>query len=209
MGVAEGAADEHGGAVADVAGDERVGQGRLADVGEGGVDGVAEVEGGIDERAIKIKDQQAGRHTNHGASVAAPLCTFEGERLLVVIDGYVARTGADFERSAAAVDGAGEVMAGVVILLRRVGEADVDVTGAGRGFEIEVGVGGEVQLDVAGAGAELGCAGEMAVGLDIAGAAAGGEGSVEALDLDAAGAGFGFDIAGAGGLRVRCRRSRC
>ena len=50
--VAEGAADEHGGAVADVAGDEGIGQGRLADVGERCVYGVAEVEGGIDERAV-------------------------------------------------------------------------------------------------------------------------------------------------------------
>ena len=52
VGVAEGAANEHGGAVADVAGDEGVGQGRLADVGEGSVYGVAEVQRGIDERAV-------------------------------------------------------------------------------------------------------------------------------------------------------------
>ncbi len=91
--VAEGSADEHGGAVADVAGDEGIGQGRLADVGERCVYGVAEVEGGIDERAVEIEDKQAGRHTNHGASVAAPF-TFEGAVLgvidLEVIDGDVA-----------------------------------------------------------------------------------------------------------------------
>jgi hypothetical protein len=82
VGVAEGAADEHGGAVADVAGDEGVGQGRLADVGEGGVDGVAEVEGGVDERAVEIEDEQTGRNTNHGASVSAPF-TVEGDGLEV------------------------------------------------------------------------------------------------------------------------------
>ena len=77
-GIAEGAADEHGGAVADVAGDEGIGQGRLADVDEGGVYGVAEVERGVDQRAVKIEDQQAGWNTNHGASVAAPLLDLAG-----------------------------------------------------------------------------------------------------------------------------------
>ena len=65
VGVAEGAADEHGGAVADVAGDQRVGEGGLAYVLEGSVYGVAEVERGVDERAIKIKDQKAGWNTKH------------------------------------------------------------------------------------------------------------------------------------------------
>jgi hypothetical protein len=110
VGIAEGAADEHGGTVTDVAGDERIWKGRLADVGESCVDGVAKVEGGIDKRAVEVEDEQAGRHTNHGASVAAPLTTAE-RRSLVVVDLYVAGTGPDFESWAAAVDGGGEVVA--------------------------------------------------------------------------------------------------
>ena len=61
FGVAEGAADEHGGAVADVAGDDGVGELRLAEVGEHGVDGVAEVDAGVDEGAVEIEDEEAGR----------------------------------------------------------------------------------------------------------------------------------------------------
>ncbi len=71
-GIAKSAADEHGSSVTDVTGDQGVGQGRLAYVDEGGVYGVAEVERGVDERTVKIEDQQAGWNTNHGASVAAP-----------------------------------------------------------------------------------------------------------------------------------------
>ena len=51
-GVAEGSADEHGDAVADVAGDDGFGEGGSAEVGEGGVDGVAEVDAGVDEGAV-------------------------------------------------------------------------------------------------------------------------------------------------------------
>jgi len=48
FGVAEGSADEERGSVADVAGDDGFGELRLAEVGEGGVDGVAEVGAGVD-----------------------------------------------------------------------------------------------------------------------------------------------------------------
>ena len=74
-------------------------------------------------------------------------------------------------------------MAGVVVLLRSAGKVDVDVTRAGGGFEIEVGVGGEAELDAAGAGPEIGCACEVTFGLDVAGAGPRGKGSVEAVDL--------------------------
>ena len=48
LGIAEGPADEQGGSVADVAGDDGVWKLGLAEVGEGGVDGVAEVGAGVD-----------------------------------------------------------------------------------------------------------------------------------------------------------------
>ena len=59
FGVAEGAADEHGGAVADVAGDDGFGELGLAEVGEGRVDGVAEVDAGVDEGAVEVEDEEA------------------------------------------------------------------------------------------------------------------------------------------------------
>ena len=52
FGVAEGSADEEGGSVADVAGDDGFGELGFAEVGEGGVDGVAEVDAGVDEGAV-------------------------------------------------------------------------------------------------------------------------------------------------------------
>jgi hypothetical protein len=61
FGVAEGPADEKGGAVADVAGDDGFGELRFAEVGEGGVDGVTEVGAGVDEGAVEIEDEEAGR----------------------------------------------------------------------------------------------------------------------------------------------------
>ena len=48
LGIAEGPADEERGSVADIAGDDGFGELRLAEVGEGGVDGVAEVGAGVD-----------------------------------------------------------------------------------------------------------------------------------------------------------------
>ena len=71
VGVAEGAADEHGDAVADVAGDDGVGELGLAEVGEGGVDGVAEVDAGVDEGAVEVEDEEAGDGVEgHTAMVA-------------------------------------------------------------------------------------------------------------------------------------------
>jgi hypothetical protein len=61
LGIAEGPADEERGSVADVAGDDGLGELRLAEVGAGGVDGVAEVDAGVDERAVEIEDEEAGR----------------------------------------------------------------------------------------------------------------------------------------------------
>ncbi len=65
VGIAECATNEHGCAIADVAGNQRVGKGWFADVREGSVYGVAEVERGVDERAIEIKDQKARWNTKH------------------------------------------------------------------------------------------------------------------------------------------------
>ena len=59
FGVAEGSADEEGGSVADVAGDDGFGELGFAEVGEGGVDGVAEVDAGVDEGAVEIEDEEA------------------------------------------------------------------------------------------------------------------------------------------------------
>jgi carbonic anhydrase len=60
FGIAEGAADEHGGSVADVAGDDGVGKRRLVEVCESGVDGVAEIDAGVDEGAVEIEDDEPG-----------------------------------------------------------------------------------------------------------------------------------------------------
>ena len=61
FGVAEGPADEKGGAVADVAGDDGFGELGLAEVGQGGVDGVAEIDAGVDEGAVEIEDKETRR----------------------------------------------------------------------------------------------------------------------------------------------------
>ena len=60
FGIAEGAADEHGDTVADVAGDDGLGEFGLAEVSECGVDGVAEVDAGVDEGAVEVEDEEAG-----------------------------------------------------------------------------------------------------------------------------------------------------
>jgi hypothetical protein len=61
FGVAEGATDEEGSSVTDVAGDDSFGKFRFAEVGERGVDGVAEIDAGVDEGAVEIEDKEAGR----------------------------------------------------------------------------------------------------------------------------------------------------
>ena len=61
FGVAEGTADEERGSVADVTGDDGFGEFGFAEVGEGGVDGVAKVGPGVDESAVEVEDQEAGR----------------------------------------------------------------------------------------------------------------------------------------------------
>ena len=58
--IAEGSANEKRGSVADVAGDDGFGELGFAEVGEGGVDGVAEVGAGVDEGAVEIEDEEAG-----------------------------------------------------------------------------------------------------------------------------------------------------
>jgi ParB-like chromosome segregation protein Spo0J len=69
--VAEGAADEHGGSVADIAGDDGFGELGLAEMEEHGVDGVAEVDAGVDEGAIEIEDQETrGGEQRHVSMVA-------------------------------------------------------------------------------------------------------------------------------------------
>lgn len=61
FGVAKSAADEEGGSVADVAGNDSFRKFRLAEVREGSVDGVAEIDAGVDESAVEIEDEKAGR----------------------------------------------------------------------------------------------------------------------------------------------------
>jgi hypothetical protein len=69
VGVAEGATDEHGGSVADVAGDDGVGEGGAVKVGQGGVDGVAEVLAGVDEGSIEVEDEEAGMGKSHDFTI--------------------------------------------------------------------------------------------------------------------------------------------
>lgn len=52
FGVSDGAADEDRCAIADVAGDNGFREFGLAEVGEGGIDGVAEVDSRVDEGAV-------------------------------------------------------------------------------------------------------------------------------------------------------------
>ena len=75
FGIAEGAAKEHGGAVADIGADEGRGEGWTVKVGEGGVDGVGEILFGVDESAIEIEDDESGRHEGDcsGELDASPL----------------------------------------------------------------------------------------------------------------------------------------
>ena len=68
-GIAEGAADEHGGAVAEVAGDDSRREFGLAEVAEHGVDGVGEINARVDEGAVEIEDEEAGRRCGHSLSV--------------------------------------------------------------------------------------------------------------------------------------------
>ena len=56
FGIAKGSADEERGAVTDVAGDYSFGEFWFAEVGEGCVDGVAEIDTGVDESAVEVKD---------------------------------------------------------------------------------------------------------------------------------------------------------
>jgi hypothetical protein len=66
FGVAEGAADEHGCSVSDVASDDGLWKLGLIEMGESSVDGVAEVNTGIDEGAVEIEDDETrdrrGKH---------------------------------------------------------------------------------------------------------------------------------------------------
>ena len=64
-GVAEGAADEHGGSVAEVAGDNGGRELGLAEVAEHGVDGVGEIDAGVDEGAVEIEDEEARGYCGH------------------------------------------------------------------------------------------------------------------------------------------------
>jgi hypothetical protein len=77
FGVAEGAAHQHGGSVTDVAGDDGFGEFGLAKMGEGGVDGVAEIDPGVDESAVKIEHKEARNDVeSHSTMVAG-----EGRRI--------------------------------------------------------------------------------------------------------------------------------
>ena len=62
----QGAAHEHGGAVADEAGDDSVGQVRAAHVLERGVDAVAQVARRVDQRSIQIEDESLSDSTGMG-----------------------------------------------------------------------------------------------------------------------------------------------
>jgi hypothetical protein len=66
MGVGEGAADQDGGSVADVAGDDGLRQGGAAIVGEHGVDGVGEIDLGVDEGAVEVEDEEVRGAMEHG-----------------------------------------------------------------------------------------------------------------------------------------------
>ena len=100
LGVAEGAADEERGSVADVAGDDGFGEFRFAEAVKGGVDGVAEVDAGVDERAVEVKDEKAGRWDerhylrvidSRGVSFFAQEATCAKGRLKVGRDGSLLR----------------------------------------------------------------------------------------------------------------------
>jgi len=71
----EGAADQHDGAVADVAGDHRIGQRLAFKLHQSGVDTVAEVSRRVDQRAIEVKDEQlqglSGQRTKYANHVSS------------------------------------------------------------------------------------------------------------------------------------------
>jgi hypothetical protein len=82
FGVADGAADQHGDTIADVAGDDSFGKRGLAKVREGGVDGVAEVDARVDESAVEIEDDEAGCDGESGHSLNANrpnCCMLQGQ----------------------------------------------------------------------------------------------------------------------------------
>ncbi len=79
--------------------------------------------------------------------------------MVTTVDFNVSGAGTGFEDRATAVDRSGEVMVGVVALLRRVREVDADGAGAGGGLKLEVCVWREVEVDGAGAAAKAGGAG--------------------------------------------------
>jgi len=58
--VGECATDESGGSVADVSRDGVGRKLRLAEVSEGGVDGVGKVDLGVDEGTVEVEDQESG-----------------------------------------------------------------------------------------------------------------------------------------------------
>jgi hypothetical protein len=55
FGIAEGAANEHGGAIANVGGDDFVGQFGALKVAKGGIHGMNEVEAGIYQSSIQVE----------------------------------------------------------------------------------------------------------------------------------------------------------
>src|SRR5205807_9402295 len=56
--IAQSAAHQHGGAVADVAGNDFIRKFGLAKIAKHGIDGICQVDAGINQRAVKVKDQQ-------------------------------------------------------------------------------------------------------------------------------------------------------
>lgn len=71
LGIAEGTADKHGGSVAEVAGDHGFGEKWFIEVGEHGVDGVGEIDSGVDEGTVKVEDEETkGREMRHVAMLA-------------------------------------------------------------------------------------------------------------------------------------------
>jgi hypothetical protein len=60
FGVADGAANKHGDTVSDIAGDHGMRESRFAEVGEGGINGVTEIDTRVDEGAVEIEDEETG-----------------------------------------------------------------------------------------------------------------------------------------------------
>ena len=67
--IAESSADEHGGPVSDIAGYDRLRKLRLVEVSKHRIDGVAEINTGVDESAVEIECDKAGGGAQHGKSV--------------------------------------------------------------------------------------------------------------------------------------------